>query len=79
MKDTPLSDAALREFPRFVAAVAERLEAGRRTYGDESHTRPLPELLGELRQEALDLAGWGFLVWQRVSALERLVRREPKP
>lgn len=53
----------------FVREVRARLEHGREAYGDQSFARPPAELLGELSQEALDLAGWGFVLWARVTEL----------
>lgn len=75
----------LHSWPAFAAAVRARLEAGRQAYGDRSFDRPPTELLGELQQEALDLAGWGFVLWARLEALReraavehvgRMARRE---
>lgn len=60
----------LDAFPSFVDAVRARLEAGRAAYGDRSFERPTSELVGELQQEALDLAGWGFVLWARLEALK---------
>jgi len=68
---TPLSDAALNSFPEFISSVRARLDAGRATYGDSSFERPTAELLGELMQEAQDLAGWGFVLWYRCRELVR--------
>jgi hypothetical protein len=62
----------LDRFPSFIDAVRARLDAGRLTYGDQSFDRPESELLAELQQECLDLAGWGFVLWTR---LERLRAR----
>jgi hypothetical protein len=59
----------LATWPTFAAAVRERLERGRATYGDASFARPPTELLDELAAEALDLAGWGFILWARLQAL----------
>ena len=59
----------LGDWPRFAAAVRLRLDAGRSAYGDRSFSAAPSELLVELQQEALDLAGWGFVLWKR---LERL-------
>lgn len=53
----------------FVRRLAARLEAGRLEYGDRSFQRPPAELVAELQLEALDLAGWGFILWER---LERM-------
>ncbi|MBI4518797.1 MAG: hypothetical protein HY699_23635 [Deltaproteobacteria bacterium] len=60
-------------FPTFAAAVAKRLEVGAVTYGDRSFHRPPGELLGEIEDECLDLAGWGFVLWCRVRALRERV------
>ena len=65
-----------RYWPAFILAVRARLDAGRRIYGDRSFERPEAELLTELQQECLDLAGWGFVLWTR---LERLRLRVGTP
>jgi hypothetical protein len=59
----------LAVWPAFAEAVRARLEAGRAAYGDKSFERPPAELVGELQQEALDLAGWGFVLWCRLEAM----------
>ena len=55
----------------FAEAVRERLEKGRIEYQDRSFTSEPAELLAELQQEALDLAGWGFVLWHRLEAMSR--------
>ena len=72
---TPLSDEAISFFPDFVRAVHNRLDRGRQDYGDSSFTRPLPEVLDELAQEALDIAGWGFVAWTRIRKLADTLTR----
>ena len=69
MSTTPLSDAAIERFPDFAQAVRNRLERGRRDYGDDSFRRAPEEILQELAQEAEDLAGWGFVLWARIQAV----------
>jgi hypothetical protein len=59
----------LTAWPAFAEAVRARLEAGRAAYGDRSFSREPAELLGELEQEVLDLAGWGFVLFQRLEAM----------
>jgi hypothetical protein len=59
----------LAPWPAFAAAVRARLDAGARQYGDRSFARPPGELVGELEAEALDLAGWGFVLWSRLRTL----------
>ena len=62
-------------FPSFVEAVQSRLDAGRLQYGDASFTRDPAALLGELGQEALDLAGWGFVLWTRIEAAKKALAK----
>ena len=59
----------LMAWPAFAEAVRARLEAGRAAYGDRSFSRGPGELLGELEQEVLDLAGWGFVLFRRLEAM----------
>lgn len=53
----------------FFDALWERLARGAVEYGDRSFDRPLLELLDEWEQEALDLAGWGYVMWQKARRL----------
>ena len=50
----------------FFAALRERLKQGQVAYGDRSFSREPAELLGELEQEALDLAGWSYVLFCRI-------------
>jgi hypothetical protein len=59
----------LAAWPAFAAEVRSRLEAGRAAYGDRSFAAEPAALVAELEQEALDLAGWGFVLWCRLRAL----------
>lgn len=63
------------QFPAFVAAVSQRLDAGRQAYGDQSFSAEPAQLLSELEQEALDLAGWGFVLWVRLQAAKCAAER----
>jgi len=64
------------DFPAFIEAVSERLEKGREAYGDTSFSRPTTELIEELQQECLDLAGWGFVLWCRLQQIKSATNRE---
>lgn len=55
----------LEEWQNFVTEVRIRLEKGRETYGDKSFDDDPVTLLKELQQEAMDLAGWGYVLWVR--------------
>jgi hypothetical protein len=59
----------LDSWPVFAEGVRRRLENGRTAYGDQSFSRPLPELADEIAQELLDTAGWAFVAFVRLQAL----------
>ncbi len=62
----------------FLAELNKRLDAGAKEYGDRSFQRAPGDLLGELEQECLDLAGWGFCLFTRVRSLkERAAIADP--
>lgn len=56
-------------WPAFERALQDKLDRGYREYGDGSFDRPPGELLDELAAEALDLAGWGFVLWARIERM----------
>ena len=53
----------------FFERLHEKLEQGAKEHGDKSFDLTAPRLIEELQAEALDLAGWGWILWDR---LERL-------
>ncbi len=69
MSRTGSTPDPLAVWPIFTRQVRKRLERGRAEYHDGGFNRPPEELLGELQQEALDLAGWGFVLWSRLEAM----------
>lgn len=75
MTNTPISDAAIAKFKDFTSAVAARLDAGRKNYGDVSFTMTPERLVGEIREELLDVAGWGFVLWTRLNEIEERLSR----
>ena len=76
MIHAPKSDAAINQWNRFTATVHERLENGKRTYGDSSFERPITSLVEEIRQECEDVCGWAFIMWSRLNELERKVNEQ---
>lgn len=65
----PAPPDPLASWPAFAAEVRARLEQGRADYGDRSFSADPDELLRELQQEALDLAGWGYVLFRRIEAM----------
>lgn len=74
-REAPATPDPLDRWPAFAEQVRRRLEAGRAAYGDRSFSRSPDALFGELQQEALDLAGWGFVLFERIAAAREALRR----
>jgi hypothetical protein len=66
-------------FETFAGAVRGRLDQGRATYGDASFSAHPSVLLAELQAEALDLAGWGFVLWTRLEAMRAALGNVQQP
>ena len=61
-------------FPEFIEALTSKLQRGFESYGDKSFDGPLVDTISELQEEALDLAGWGFVLWIKLDRLRRAGR-----
>jgi len=57
------------EFKAFMQEIHSRMEAGHREYGDKSFLRPPLALVEEIKEEVLDICGWAFILYRRVSKL----------
>lgn len=55
----------------YFSRVRARLKAGQREYGDESlEHRPIDQVIGELKEELEDLAGWGAIIHHRLTRMQ---------
>ena len=61
----------LSDYELFVNATYQRLRKGAEEYGNESFSASPLELITELKEEVLDIAGWGYILWQRLDRMER--------
>lgn len=59
----------------FTAAVGGRLEARAEAYAVRSFSLAPAALVAELEQEALDLSGWGYVLWHRLRTLREAAER----
>ena len=64
-----------RDLDAFIARLRVRLEAGARQYGDHSFRKEPVELLSEIQDELVDVAGWGLILWVRIARLRERVER----
>lgn len=60
----------------FEEALKSRLTVGAQTYGSDSFVRIPQELLGEMEEEALDIIGWGFILWVRLRKLRAMMEEK---
>lgn len=70
-----ISKAAIRnDLPEFFSQVRKRLRAGANVYGDISFSRDPMQLIGEVEQELLDVAGWSWILYHRLQKLKAALR-----
>ena len=55
------------EWPKFMAEVEARLNAGAREYGDKSFSASPKKLISEIQQEIYDIVGWSFILSCRLA------------
>lgn len=75
IKPIDLSDQSI-EHRDFADEVRERMERGRRSYGDHSFSLPFSTLIAESQQEAVDLAGWPYMAWRQLREWEAKLQPE---
>lgn len=72
---TEISKAAIKNYlPEFVAKMRKRLRAGADAYGDVSFSRDPLQLIDEVEQELLDVAGWSWILYHRLQKLKAALR-----
>lgn len=70
-----MSPEDTREYRQFIERVRERLDKAQGVYGSTNFSGKPELLVHELQQEALDLAGWGFILWKRLEAAKMALRK----
>ena len=63
----------ITRFTSFVKHLQSRLKKGEETYGDTSFSAHPITLIHELKEEVLDIANWGFILWTRLDDMERKI------
>lgn len=62
----------------FEEKMLRRLEEGHQKYGASSFLNGAQATIFEIEQEALDICGWGFILWVKLQALRRQVEQLEK-
>ena len=65
---------SMDQFDRFQQQVRERMEMGRKEYGDRSFDAQGLELVEEIRQELLDVCGWSYILWHKLGRVEQAIK-----
>lgn len=66
----------------FVAELEARMAKGHIEYGDRSWSKDPETLVREVMEEAVDIAGWGMILWARLHGVLRVlnaIKAETKP
>ena len=69
MKDLETKAYKLAGWDSFLEQLEAKMEVGAEEHPD-TFSRPPMELVGEIQQECLDLAGWGFCLWTRLQSMK---------
>lgn len=59
----------------YFAALKEKLRKGAEEHGERSFELSGSRLIEELQAECLDLAGWGWILWDKLQRLKRKVQQ----
>lgn len=71
-----MRDSERAAWERFKGLMEAKMSRGAVEHPD-TFERPAGELLDELQAECLDMAGWGFCLWQRIERMrERMADAE---
>ncbi len=63
----------IERYMAFEAQLRIRLRDGFETYGDISFKTPLMATVLELEKEAMDLTGWGYILWCKLQDLKEKI------
>lgn len=63
----------------FLDAIDARLDAGAQEYGNQSFVKPIAETARQILEEALDQAGWCYVLWcQAARKVSELPKDQPR-
>lgn len=74
MKTTGYSKQVIREeLPEYFRQIEKRLKQGAQEYGDDSFYCQEAQLMDEISEELLDVAGWAFILWHRIERIRKSI------
>jgi hypothetical protein len=64
----------VRPWEKYFQVLEKRIEAGAIEYGDKSFDKSVSSLIGEIQEEILDIAGWGYILWEKLERLKKTLQ-----
>jgi hypothetical protein len=64
-----MNEATAGPYEYYFQRLRERLVVGAREYGNKSFEKTNNELLKEIQEEILDVAGWSYILWEKIERL----------
>lgn len=68
--ETRIGTKTTKTWTKYFEELDRRLERGAKIYGDESFDKSQKQLLGEIQEEILDIAGWSFILWEKLERMK---------
>ena len=60
-----------KHFNKFVKLLDKKMKKGYKEYGDKSFDRDVPDLIGEIEEELLDVCGSSIIIFARLEELKK--------
>ena len=65
------SITSLDPYEKYFKELRNRLVVGAQCYGDKSFTKTNQRLIQEIQEEILDIAGWSYILWEKLERLKK--------
>lgn len=60
----------MKPWTKYFEELEKRIERGAIEYGDKSFDKSTEKLLGEIQEEILDIAGWSYILWEKLERMK---------
>jgi hypothetical protein len=63
-------ETKIKPWDEYFKILEKRLEAGAKEYGNKSFDKSVNSLIEEIQQEILDIAGWSYILWEKLERMK---------
>lgn len=60
----------MKPWTKYFEELEKRIERAAIEYGDKSFDKSTEKLLGEIQEEILDIAGWSYILWEKLERMK---------